>query len=98
MMKLKRLILKRLLPTYVVMYWLELALLKISKSKDISNWKKVIELIDSSSTHNFIHNRLAKVLNYLGKCHNINLTIREYVFNSPMISIQMGGDNVVLGL
>ena len=33
-----------------------------------------------------------------GKSHNINITIGEYVFNSPMISIPMGGVDVVLGV
>ena len=80
--------------------------------------KKVIVLIDSCSTHNFIHCKVAKELNcflYLapecqvmvanggtincsGKCHNIKLTMGEYVFNSPMLSIAMGGADVVLGV
>lgn len=34
----------------------------------------------------------------LGRCHNINLTIGEYVLNSPMLSIPMGGDVFVLGV
>jgi hypothetical protein len=46
------------------MHWLELALLKPSISKDISKKKKVIVLIDSGSTHNFIHYKLAKALNF----------------------------------
>jgi hypothetical protein len=73
--------------------------------------KKVIVLIDSGSTHNFIHYKLAKALNCFvypapefqvmiadggtincsGKCNKINLTMGEYVMNSPMISIPMGG-------
>jgi hypothetical protein len=80
--------------------------------------KKVIVLIDSGSTHNFIHYKLAKALNcfvYLapefqvmivdggtinisGKCNNINLSMGEYVMNSPMIAMPMGGANVVLGI
>jgi hypothetical protein len=36
-------------------------------------------------------------INFLGKCHNIILTMGEYVMNSPMISIPMGGVDVVLG-
>ena len=75
-------------------------------------------LIDFGSTHNFIHYKLAKVLNffiyptpkfqvmivdggpknYLGKCHNINLTMGEYVLNSPMVSIKMDGVDVKLGV
>ena len=75
-------------------------------------------LIDSDSTHNFIHCKIAKELNcflYLsrecqvmvasggtincsGKCHNINLSMGEYVLNSPMLSIPMGGADVVLGV
>jgi hypothetical protein len=80
--------------------------------------KKVIVLIDYSSTHNFIHYKLAKDLNFFvylapefqvmiayggtincsGKCNKINLTMGEYVMNSPMITIPMGGANVVLGI
>jgi hypothetical protein len=80
--------------------------------------KKVTVLIDSSSTHNFIHYKLAKdlncfvyptpefqvmiadggTINCLGKCNKINLTMGEYVMNSPMISIPMGGADVVLGI
>ena len=79
--------------------------------------KKVIVLIDSGSTHNFIHRKLAKDLNCFvypapefqvmiaygaincsGKCNKINLTMGEYVMNSPMISIPMGGVDVVLGI
>ena len=37
-------------------------------------------------------------VNCLRKCHNITLTMGEYVFNSPMISITMGGVDVVLGV
>jgi hypothetical protein len=80
--------------------------------------KKAIVLIDSGSTHNFIHYKLAKALNFFvypalefqvmiayggtinfsGKCNNINLTMGEYVMNSPMIYIPMGGVDVVLGI
>jgi hypothetical protein len=37
-------------------------------------------------------------INFLGKCNKINLTMGEYVMNSPMISIPMGGADVVLGI
>ena len=80
--------------------------------------KKVIVLIDSDSTHNFIHCKVAKELNCFlyptpecqvmvanggtincfGKCHNIKLTMEEYVLNSSIIYIPMGGDDVVLGV
>jgi len=75
-------------------------------------------LIDSGSTHNFIHCKVAKDLNcflYLApecqvmvanggtincsrKCHNIKLSMGEYVLTSPMVSIPMGGVDVVLGV
>ena len=75
-------------------------------------------LIDSGSTHNFIHCKVANELNFFlypapecqvmvenggtinffGKCHNIKLTMGEYVLNSPMLSIPMGGVDVVLGV
>ena len=32
------------------------------------------------------------------KFHNTNLSVGEYAFNSPMISIPMGGADVVLGV
>jgi hypothetical protein len=35
-------------------------------------------------------------INFLGKCHKINLTMGEYVMNSPIIAIPMGGVNVIL--
>jgi len=80
--------------------------------------KKVIVLIDSGSTHNFIHYKLAKALNCFvypmlefqvmiadggtincsGKCNKINLTMGEYVMNSPMIVIPMCGTDVILGI
>ena len=37
-------------------------------------------------------------INCSGKSHNISLVMREYVLNSPMIDIPMGGDDVVLGV
>ena len=37
-------------------------------------------------------------INCSGKCHNINIAMGEYVLNSPMISILMGGVDVVLGV
>ena len=80
--------------------------------------KKVIVLIESGSTHNFIHCKVAKELNCFlyatpecqvmvanggtincsGKCHNMKITTWEYVLNSPMLSIPMGGADVVLGV
>ena len=38
------------------------------------------------------------IINCSGKCHNINLAMGEYVLNIPMISIPMGGADVVLGV
>jgi hypothetical protein len=35
-------------------------------------------------------------INCSGKCHSINLNIGEYLLDSPMIAIQMGGVDVVL--
>ena len=45
------------------MHRLELALLKLSRLKVISERQNVTMLIDSSSTYNFIHCKLSKVLN-----------------------------------
>ena len=39
-----------------------------------------------------------KTINCSGKCHSINLTMGEYLLDSSMISIQMGGADVVLGV
>eukprot|EP00253_Pinus_taeda_P028524 PITA_28524 len=80
--------------------------------------KKVIVLINSGSTHNFIHCKIAKELNCFlyqtlecqvmvtsggtincsRKCHNIKLCMGEYVLNRQMLSIPMGGADVVLGV
>jgi len=35
---------------------------------------------------------------FSGKCHYMNLTMGEYVFNSSMLSIPKGGVDVVLGV
>ena len=37
-------------------------------------------------------------INCSGKCNKINLIMVDYVMNSPMISIPMGGADVVLGI
>ena len=37
-------------------------------------------------------------INCYGKCHNIKLSMGEYVLNSPILSIPMGGANFVLGV
>ena len=37
-------------------------------------------------------------INFSWKFHKINLNMREYVLNSPMTSIPMGGVDVVLGV
>jgi hypothetical protein len=37
-------------------------------------------------------------INCSGKCDKINLTMGEYVMNSPMIAIPMGGADVVVGI
>jgi hypothetical protein len=36
-------------------------------------------------------------INCLGKCHNIKLIVRNYLLDIPIISISMGGGDVVLG-
>ena len=37
-------------------------------------------------------------INFSRKCHNIKLTMGEYIFNIPMLYIPMGGVDVVLGV
>ena len=37
-------------------------------------------------------------INCSGKCQKITLTIGEYVLNSPILAIPMGGVDVVLGV
>ena len=37
-------------------------------------------------------------INFSGKFHNIKITMGEYVFNSPILYIPMGGADVVLGI
>ena len=37
-------------------------------------------------------------INFSWKYHNIKLTMGEYVLNSPILSITMGGVDVVLGV
>jgi len=37
-------------------------------------------------------------INYSGKCRNIKLSMGEYVLNSPILSIPMGGVDVILGV
>ena len=37
-------------------------------------------------------------INFSRKCHNIKLSMGEYVLNSPMLSIPMDGVDVVLGV
>jgi hypothetical protein len=37
-------------------------------------------------------------INCYGKCHSIKLDIGEHLLDSPMISIQMGGADFVLGV
>jgi hypothetical protein len=37
-------------------------------------------------------------INFSRKCNKINLTMGEYVMNSPMIYIPMGGAKVILGI
>jgi hypothetical protein len=101
--------------------WHSLARINTPQSLNIEGYikkKKVIVLIDSSSTHNFIHYKLAKYLNFfiypapkfqviianggtinfLGKIRKINLTIGECVMKIQIITIPMGGFDVVLGV
>jgi hypothetical protein len=37
------------------------------------------------------------IINCSRKCHSIKLTMGDYLLDSPMIPIQMGGVDVVLG-
>ena len=37
-------------------------------------------------------------INFSGKCHNIKITMGEYVLNSQILSITMGGVDIVLGV
>jgi len=37
-------------------------------------------------------------INCSGKCHNINITMGEYLLSNLMLSIPMGGENLVLGV
>ena len=37
-------------------------------------------------------------INFSGKFHNINIVMGEYLLNTPMISIPMGGVDVFLGV
>ena len=37
-------------------------------------------------------------INFSGKCHNIKITMGEYVLNSAMLSIPMRGVDVILGV
>jgi len=80
--------------------------------------KNVIVLFYLGSTHNFIHCKIAKELNFFlypapkcqvmvvngrtincsRKCHNIKLSMGEYVLNIPILSIPIGGVDVVLGV
>jgi len=39
-----------------------------------------------------------RTINFSGKCHNIKLSMGEYLLTSPMFSIPMGGADVVLGV
>ena len=78
--------------------------------------KNVIVLIDSGSTDNCIHCKIAKefnsflyptlecqvmvesggTINCSRKFHNIKISMGEYALNSPILSIPMGGVDVVL--
>jgi hypothetical protein len=79
---------------------------------------KVIILVDSGSTHNFIHRRIAQETHcYMhafnnfqimivnggsmkcgGCCENVHLQIGDYHLKSHMLSIDMGGCDIVLGV
>jgi hypothetical protein len=80
--------------------------------------RKIIILVDSGSTHNFIHRRIAEETNcYIratnnfqimisnggsmecgGHCENVHIQIGQYHMKSLMISIDMGGCDIVLGV
>jgi hypothetical protein len=75
-------------------------------------------LIDSGSTHNFIHRRLADEIHCFvrpvsnfqilivnsgtmkcgGRCENVKLQMGDYHLKTHMLSISMGGCDIVLGV
>jgi len=79
---------------------------KVEMSTDSSNTHNFINYNLSSLLDCFIY--LAPKLhvmiidgdtiNCAGKCHSIKLNMEEYLLENPMIAIQMGGVDVVLGV
>jgi hypothetical protein len=82
----------------------------------IKHWKAII-LVDSGSTHNFIHHHISQETHFYihvinnfqimiangvsmkcgGHCENVCLQIGDYHLKSHIISIDMGGCDIVLG-
>jgi hypothetical protein len=78
----------------------------------------VVVLIDSGSTHNFIHHRLSNEIHFFvhpvsnfqiiianggtmkcgGCCENVKLQIGDYHIKMHMLSIAMGGCDIVFGV
>jgi hypothetical protein len=80
--------------------------------------RSVVVLIDSGSTHNFIHCRLIDEIHCFvfpvsnfqilianggtikcgGNCENVKLQMGDYHMKINMLSISMGGCDIVLGM
>jgi hypothetical protein len=85
-----------------------LTLLVVGRSSVLKpNFVKSLDFVICQAQHpyiNIIFNFFKKIISYggtincLGKYHSIKITTGEYLLDSPMIAIQMGGVDVVLGV